>query len=255
MATALANPQGLTQKPVGFFKKPGAWVDLCLTLPVFVLYHLGVVQLGVRNGTDLVTGPLFRVAEGNVYAYFGITLGLGLAFGLVFFVLGRGQGFRLSKLLQIMLEGVVYAVVMRIGAAYLVGRLFAGPMDGHDPYRGLIMSLGAGFYEELAFRVVLFGLIAKGLVWIFTRQRVSMVGKSPTGMSFRAMLIIFGWSLVAASVFSGVHYIGSLGDKFLLTTFVFRLVLGLALSLIYVTRGFAAAVWAHALYDIWVLVL
>jgi hypothetical protein len=33
------------------------------------------------------------------------------------------------------------------------------------------------------------------------------------------------------------------------------MLLGLALTLIYVTRGFAAAVWAHATYDVWVLVL
>jgi len=32
------------------------------------------------------------------------------------------------------------------------------------------------------------------------------------------------------------------------------MVLGLALTLIFATRGFAAAVWTHALYDVWVLV-
>ena len=37
-------------------------------------------------------------------------------------------------------------------------------------------------------------------------------------------------------------------------SFLFRLVLGLVLTLIFVTRGFAAAVWTHALYDVWVLV-
>jgi len=36
---------------------------------------------------------------------------------------------------------------------------------------------------------------------------------------------------------------------------VFRMVLGFTLTLIFVTRGFAAAVWAHAAYDMWVLVL
>ena len=37
------------------------------------------------------------------------------------------------------------------------------------------------------------------------------------------------------------------------TDFALR-VLGLVLTLIYATRGFAAAVWTHALYDVWVLV-
>jgi hypothetical protein len=38
-------------------------------------------------------------------------------------------------------------------------------------------------------------------------------------------------------------------------SFVARGVLGLALTLVFAARGFAAAVWTHALYDISVLVL
>ena len=237
-------------------QKPGPWVDLGLTLPIFVLYHLGVVQLDVRNGTDLVTGPLVRFASGNIFVYFGITLGIGVVFGLVFWLLGRKQGFSASKLLQTAIEGVIYAIVMRVGAGYVVGRMFAGPrMPGHDPFKGLVMSLGAGFYEELAFRVILFGLGAKLLVGLFAHQNMGIVAAGPQRLTLRSIAIVVAWSFVAAGLFSGVHYIGSLGDKFEPATFVFRLFLGLTLSLIYVTRGFAAAVWSHALYDVWVLVL
>ena len=66
--------------------------------------------------------------------------------------------------------------------------------------------------------------------------------------------IMLAWSVVSAVVFSGFHYVGALGDPFKMTSFVFRLLLGLALTLVYATRGFAAAVWTHAVYDIWVLV-
>ena len=31
--------------------KPGAWAELALTLPVFIVYQLGVVFLNVRNAT------------------------------------------------------------------------------------------------------------------------------------------------------------------------------------------------------------
>ncbi|MBL9109934.1 MAG: CPBP family intramembrane metalloprotease, partial [Myxococcales bacterium] len=34
--------------------KPGAWVDLGLTLPIFVIYHLSVIFLDVKNATDMV---------------------------------------------------------------------------------------------------------------------------------------------------------------------------------------------------------
>ena len=61
------------------------------------------------------------------------------------------------------------------------------------------------------------------------------------------------WAFVSAAVFSGMHYLGPLGDRFDERTFVARAVLGLALTLVYASRGFAAAVWTHALYDVWVL--
>ena len=61
--------------------------------------------------------------------------------------------------------------------------------------------------------------------------------------------------MACAAIFSGVHYVGALGDTFELKSFVFRFVLGFLLTIIYSLRGFAAAVWAHAFYDIWVLVL
>ena len=116
------------------------------------------------------------------------------------------------------------------------------------------MSLGAGFYEEIAFRVVLFGLGAKLLVWLFARQKLSLVSGTALGLSIKALVITLVWSIICAGIFSWVHYVGTIHDEFDLKSFVFRWTLGMVLTLIYVTHGFAAGVWAHALYDIWVLV-
>jgi Type II CAAX prenyl endopeptidase Rce1-like len=247
--------------PARLSDKPGAWVDLALTLPIFIGYQLGVVFLKVKNASDLVTGPLLTLANGSRTSYLGMTLAIGLVFAGVFALLGRGQAFRVGKFVQIAVEGAIYAVTMRVGAAYIVGRLtmthppaLSAPALGGDPITGLVMSLGAGFYEELAFRVVLFGLGAKVLVGLLARENMSLVQQGPR-LTFRAFLIMAVWALIAAGVFSGVHYVGALGDKFDLASFLFRWVLGLALTTIFVFRGFAAAVWTHALYDAWVLVL
>ena len=235
-------------------EKPGARVDLALTLPIFLIYQFGVIFLHVHNASDVVTSALFHLSEGNKGVYLLLTAAIGVVFAGIFAWLGRGQAFRLRKFLQIACEGIVYAIVMRIGGAYVVGRLFAGQIEGDDRFAGLIMSMGACFYEELAFRALLFGLGAKALVWIFAGQRIPMVsGKSR--FSLRALVIFLVWGVAAAAIFSGVHYTGALGDPFTFSSFAFRMVLGIALTLIYVLRGFAAAVWAHAVYDVWVLVL
>ncbi len=101
---------------------------------------------------------------------------------------------------------------------------------------------------------MLFGLGAKVLVWVFTRQRVGLVVNT-LGPGFKGMLVMAVWAIVCGAAFSAMHYVGSLGDAFDMRSFVARAVLGLALTFVYVTRGFAAAVWTHALYDISVLVL
>jgi hypothetical protein len=242
--------------PEGVSSKPGAWVDLALTLPVFLAYQLGVVFLHVRNGADIVTSELLDLSRGDRLTYLEMTAGIGLATVAIFAILGRGQALRPAKLVQIALEGAVYAIAMGAGTSWVVGKLFAGPRADAvtGPVTGLIMSLGAGFYEELAFRVILFGLGAKVLVWLFLRERVRLV-RGGSVLSLAGLALMAVWALASAAVFSGMHYVGPLGDSFDPRSFVARGVLGLALTLVYATRGFAAAVWTHALYDIWVLVL
>jgi hypothetical protein len=237
----------------GLRSKPGGFDEIVLTLPVFLTYQLGVVFLGVRNATDLVTSRLLALVHGDLVEYLGVTGGIGLATVAFFAVIGRGQALHPGKLLQIMVEGAAYAAAMSLGTSWVVGKLFAGvrPHLEGGPLPGLVMSLGAGFYEELAFRVLLFGLGAKALIALFVRP-----GRNGGGP---ARLAVFGWSfawaIASAAVFSGMHYVGALGDTFDLRSFVARGVLGLALTLVYSARGFAAAVWTHALYDVSVLVL
>jgi membrane protease YdiL (CAAX protease family) len=249
--------------------RSNAWTDLALTLPIFVAYHVGVVLLEVRNAADLVTAQLVRLAEHNVIVYWGLTLCVGLGLVAVLKVLGRGEAFDGWRFAVVAGEGVAYAVLMRAAAAAAVGSLplcwlvrYAhdawGPNPMPDPWSmsdvglaagpptygpgaAVVMSLGAGFYEEVFFRVGLFGLGALAL-------RAFLGGLS-------RWLATAGWAVVAALVFSGWHYVGPLGDPFDVRTFVFRAVCGLAFTAIYVVRGFAPAVWTHALYDVWVLVL
>ena len=220
------------------------WTDLGLTLPIFVGYHLGVVFVPYRNAADVVTRELVSLANDDLVAYSALTVAIGLAFAGVLVVLGRGRALHWYRFGWVALEGVMYAVAMRLVAGYVVGKLHLA-LGSSERLTGLVLSLGAGFYEEIAFRVVLFGLGAR-LLDLLLFQKANRT---------RQVLVQVAWAMVAAAVFSGWHHLGAMGEPFELQAFVFRWVCGILFTAIYTFRGFAPAVWTHALYDVWVLVL
>jgi hypothetical protein len=99
----------------------------------------------------------------------------------------------------------------------------------------LMISLGAGIYEELLFRVLLVSGLAligaKVLRWTSTHAS--------------ALAVVLG-----AAIFSAFHYLGPYGEPFALASFTFRAVAGLLFSALYVLRGFGITAWTHALYDV-----
>jgi len=240
----MAKPEAAQSEAERFLREgSGPWADLALTLPVFVAYHLGVVFLPVRNAADVVTRELTLLAENSLLEYIGLTLGIGAAFAFVLLMAGRGHTLRASRFAFVGIEGIVYAIAMRLAGQYVVGQLALATGVPEGKFSSLVMSLGAGFYEEIAFRVGLFGL---GL-----RLLLGLLG---TLARLQRLLVALGWALATSLVFSAWHYVGDLGEPFELRSFVFRAVCGLAFTIIYGFRGFAPAVWTHVIYDAWVLI-
>lgn len=251
-------------------EKSGPLTDLALTLPLFLGYHMGVVFLPVRNAADLLTSELQRLAEHSLPLYFVLTIAIGLAYVVPLLLLGRGQHLKFERFAFTGSEGIVYAIAMRLCAGYVVARflqiaelpegpfglLHAAPalsssvevaseaLEVGERLAGAVMSLGAGFYEELVFRVGFYGAGFLAIAFLF-----NVTGRL-TKFFLRA-----GWALLVACAFSGWHHMGDMGEAFDLTTFVFRAACGLVFTGIYEWRGFAPAVWTHALYDLWVLAL
>ena len=218
-------------------------LDLFLTSPVFVAYHLGVVFLKVRNGMDPITDTMLSVLHRSLAAYLGITVLVGAALFAAMRFTRTGGKLKPLVFLGRVAESAVYAILMAIVARTVVAHAALGPKAGPhlDPFSAFIMSMGAGFYEELAFRVLLFG----GGLFIIKKLGSSSGASLGLGIA---------WAFVAAACFSGIHYVGSMSDDFAFSSFVFRLVCGLFLTLVYRLRGFATAVWTHALYDVWVMI-
>jgi hypothetical protein len=229
--------------PAALARKSDPWTDLALTLPIFVVYHLGVIFLPVRNAADPVTAELRALAKHSLPAYAALTLAIGAVFVAVLWTAGRHQALEPRRFALVGLEGALYACLMRLAGGYVVGslRLVPGASEA-GLFGSVVMALGAGFYEEVAFRVTLFGVGAAVLRRLFGLQGLG------------AFLVTAGWGVAEALVFSGWHYTGALGDGFEASSFVFRAVCGLVLTAIFAFRGFAPAVWTHALYDVWVMV-
>lgn len=227
--------------------KENAWTDLGLTLPIFIGYHLGVVFLPVQNAADLLTHKLRELSEHSMFGYWLLTLTIGAVFVTIQVLLGRGQSLRWQRFVGVILEGAVYAVALRVIAGAVVGRLHlaSGSSLGLGPTAGLVMSFGAGFYEEIVFRVGIFALLGR-LVWLL------VVGAPST---FKRVMFWLGWALFSSALFSAWHHVGDLGEPFTLSAFVFRWVSGLVFTTIFTWRGFAPVVFTHTLYDVWVLVL
>ena len=207
----------------------------------FLLSRLELVR--VRNGADVLLKQLF-IGLGGRYglAVFGLVL-VGGGAVLIGRDIRRSGGIRPRYFGYMAAESVAYGLVFGLVAGTLTGlllpRLAIAPGGLGLPAQ-VMVSLGAGIYEELVFRVLLVSglmlLARKGFGW--TRQRASLFA------------IILG-----ALIFSVFHYVGAYGEPFALGSFTFRVIAGLLFSALYVVRGFGITAWTHALYDIFLSVM
>ena len=242
--------------------------SLLFALPLLVAYELLAAALAreaevaVRNGADVLLKTAFLAIAGE---YGPAVFGAALIGGSLWFVgrdwKARGAptraaifaGMAAESLALALVTGVVVGVAtaqlltgLGVAAADATGVpggalavLSAGTTLPQGRLTGLMLSLGAGLYEELLFRV----LLVTGLAAL--ARRTFALRPLPAG--------VFAASL-GALLFSAFHYIGPYGDPFELQSFTFRALAGLYFSALYLLRGFGITAWTHALYDVFILV-
>jgi len=227
--------------------------SLLFALPLLLLYELLAFllsgeQLGqVRNGADVLLKSVF-VALGGRYGVTACSIGLvGIGAWLVWRDRRASGEIHPRYFGGMLVESAAYGVLLGGVASALTSFLLHGRLALMTQGQGgavvasfglptqLMISLGAGIYEELLFRVLLVSGIAA------------------------LARVVFGWTPVAAGtvaavlgalIFSLFHYVGPYGDAFTLGSFTFRAVAGLLFSALYLLRGFGIAAWSHALYDV-----
>jgi len=203
-------------------------------------------QAELRNGADAIFRGAFTAIAGPRGPLIFMALIILIGVGLVFRDMRKSRdGIRPVVFLGMLVEAAALAAafgfVIGLTTAKLLGSIHSlsiGPLEQTSWTTRLMLSLGAGLYEELFFRVLLVTGIAAG-------ARVLL------GLSRRTSGIIA--AIVGAFIFSAFHYIGPYGDRLQLQSFVFRMLSGLAFSALYLVRGFGITAWTHALYDAFLL--
>jgi hypothetical protein len=228
--------------------------SLLFALPLLLLYQALAAAVsagprgGVRNGADVLLQNIFVSLAGSRGPLVFMICLIGGGLWLVAKDM-RANGRRLSAPVfgTMLAESVGLALVFGVVVGGLTAALLgappplAAPAAAQELDRGtiLMLSIGAGIYEELLFRVVLVGALA----WAAHR----VVGWRPPVAG--AVATVGG-----ALLFSAFHYVGPYGDALEIYSFVFRTIAGLFFSALYLLRGFGITAWTHALYDVFLLV-
>ena len=228
--------------------------SVTFALPLLLLYEALAASLSrfageqMRNGADVMLRSLSIAVAGRRGPVIFVTCVIAVSIFLIARDLKRAGRLEPRVFVWMTAEAVALALVFGLVIGTVTAKLLSpfSPLAilGAQPKMGvgarLMLSLGAGLYEELLFRV----LLVSGLLLL--ARRVMRLGPR--------LANTFAVGL-GALIFSAFHYIGPFGDPLRLDSFVFRTIAGIAFSALYVFRGFGITAWTHALYDVIVLVL
>ena len=220
------------------------YYSVVASLPLLVVYEILIISSqsgywGIRNAADMWIRTFLMAFD--LQAQHLTFVMIGIAFALIPLAKTRSSGVKLKAnyFLLMFAEAFAYSLVLGVALQYILrlsGLTTVGP--GNGALQNFALSLGAGLFEEIIFRVLLLNLLFFLLSYVFKSKVTTAV-----------------ISVLAASfLFSLSHYIGSMADSWQLYSFMFRWIAGMIFTVLYFMRGFAITAYTHALYDIWVLV-
>ncbi len=228
----------------------GLLYSFLAALPLFIIYEVLILltapttEVMVRISVDVWFKQLLHMFGLDAL---NISLLLVLIAGVFILIRKRRElnELRLSYFGIMLVESLLLAILVALISSTLTQWILPGMAEQST---GLVvqlsyvqefaLSLGAGLYEELFFRV----LLVSFFIWIFSKWFGAKSWASYTSAI-----------LLSAVLFSAVHYTGNMGDPFTMSSFLFRFLFGVILNGIYVWRGFGVAAWTHALYDVIVI--
>ena len=226
--------------------------SLLFLTPLVVLYEVGTVLYVRGSSATMLQRIKAESLLDRFFELFGIT-GVHLPALLVVVVLllwhvVRRDPWQFEGKLYLFMavESLILAVPLLVFGAVLVrtGMLSDGqPMAmttvvTESWQSALLLSIGAGIYEELLFRLIGIALLHMLLVDLLALPE-----------HWGAILAVLGSALAFA-----LYHFSSFGD-IRLGPLAFYVMAGVYLAVVYVVRGFGIVVGTHAIYDVMALCL
>ena len=241
----LAEEEWLTERSY-FNVSRSLSASLLFVLPLLAVYELGVLT-DINAAAVWVKTPMSWMRRHPIeFVGVNATLILNGFFMLAVVVaavrLSRRDALHAGTFMGMMAESGAYALLLGpVALLPLAGRWhFPGfALDMSNLWVKLVISSGAGLYEELLFRFILMGVV------FLVAEHVLRMKRPMAGL---LALVVSG------AVFSVAHFV-SPAEEANMGAFLYRLMAGMVLGVIFLTRGFGVAVWTHALYDVYVLCL
>jgi len=229
-----------------FRQTNGLLYSYIISIPLLLLYEILILISQPQGNTARISVDVWFK---SFFTYFGLnaistTLILAAIIGgfIVYKKRSELKSVRKNYLLLMVGEATFYAILVALVVSNIVDFILLQSSSGltgdFNKLQLIALSLGAGLYEELFFRVILVSFLILVFKKIFKNKSYS------TGVAI----------IIAALLFSGIHYVGEFADSWMLSSFLFRFLFGLGLNLIYVIRGFGMAAWTHAIYDLIVVI-
>ena len=215
-------------------------LSLLLVLPLLLAYEIAMLLLDapVRNGAELAVARFV----GRLPPQSAVLLrrGLVLVLMVLALVMIRRHPPRVARARFVLLEALLFALALGPAVGWLVGGFglsASSPASGASSPAWLpfLLSVGAGLWEELVFRLALLG----GLALLLGRA----LGATPAVAIAVAVL-------VSSLLFALYHHLGAGGEPLTASRFLFRSVAGTILGLLFVFRGLAVVVYMHVFYDL-----
>jgi membrane protease YdiL (CAAX protease family) len=213
-------------------------VSLVFILPMMLVYEVGVWNLGVQNGADVVMRKILDMLGFRLHFFLPI---LTIAILLGWHHLTRHPWrFSAGVLTTMAIESLLLAIGLRmvlVLQSTILLQVSEQPGLSHvwpNKIKEAVGFFGAGIYEELLFRLILITAAVRLIRLWLPDKRQSMV------------LAVIASSLL----FAAAHYVGAAGDQFGWFSFSFRFFAGVFFALLFIYRGFGITAGTHALYDI-----